>query len=245
MFDYGFKKGKQLSGHGSGEDIVIYIPHQIVIYIEQNENIPDELKLLLIFPGGEEYRYHIPVMKYWKYNTEDLVKRKLYPLIALQVFKLRYKLEGIKRRKGGTEEQLKKVILEAKEVVMEVGAESRRLQQEGLITADDLHSILRATNSLFTYLNNRYTNIEQLNKEVQTMIKSFYDPAVEERGIEKGREEMKATIHSFLSGLNDYTAYQNHLTNQLDEVKNLSQLRELILVSAGVKNVEEFMQLLA
>ena len=191
MFEYGFGKGKELaelSGDTAGDEVVIHIPNQIVIYIEQNENIPDELKLLLVFPGGESYRYHIPVMKYWEYSTEELINRRLYPLIALQVFKLRHKLEQIKRRSGDTEEQLKSVILEAKDVAIAVATEERRLNQEGIITTDDLHSILKATNSLFMYLNKRYANIDQLNEEVQTMIKSLYDPEVEKRGIEKGIE---------------------------------------------------------
>ncbi len=31
MFEYGFKKGKELSKYVAGEEIVIYIPNQIVI----------------------------------------------------------------------------------------------------------------------------------------------------------------------------------------------------------------------
>ncbi len=86
------------------------------------------------------------------------------------------------------------------------------------------------------------------------MIKSLYDPAVEERGIEKGRdegrdegiekgrEEMRGTIHCLLSGSQDYVVYEEVLSEALREVKELSMLSGLILVSSRVKNVEEFIQ---
>lgn len=178
-----------MAGDETEDETVIYIPKQLVIYIEQNRNIKDELRLRIIFPDKKEVKYIVPVMKYWEYGIKELLEKKLYPLLPLQVFKLRHKLEQLKRRKSGTEEHLKEAILEAKEAVRKVGAESRRLQQEGIISGEDLHSILKAANSLFNYLNSRYTNIDQLNKEVQTMIKSFYDPAVKEEGIEEGIEK--------------------------------------------------------
>ena len=40
--------------------------------------------------------------------------------------------------------------------------------------------------NLFEYLNTKYGEDEKLNEEVRNMTKTLYDPAVEQRGIEKG-----------------------------------------------------------
>ncbi|MBU3216747.1 hypothetical protein KPL54_16665 [Clostridium estertheticum] len=49
--------------------------------------------------------------------------------------------------------------------------------------------MLLAVANLFEYLNTKYGEDVKLNEEVRSMTKTLYDPAVEQKGIEKGREE--------------------------------------------------------
>ena len=191
MFEYGFKKAKELAKGqvDNTEEIVLFIPKQLVIFIEQNKNIKNELKMKLIFPDGQEIKYTVPTMKYWEYSDIDIMEEKMYPLLPLQVFKLRYKMEQIKKKHGEGSFELRETIMEAKKISETISKEGSQLFNCGEIDGDDLHRILLAVANLFEYLNTRYGEDERLNEEVRAMTKTLYDPAVEQRGIEKGREE--------------------------------------------------------
>ena len=53
----------------------------------------------------------------------------------------------------------------------------------------DFHSMLLAIQNLIEYLNRNYIDDENLEKEVNIMTKSLYDPEVEKKGIKKGIEK--------------------------------------------------------
>ena len=96
MFEYVFRKGKEQerSINKGKEDIrTIYFPKQKVIFFEENKNIKDELRLRIVFPNNQEFTYTVLVMKYWEYSDEELMEKKMYPLISLQLFNLRKGLE--------------------------------------------------------------------------------------------------------------------------------------------------------
>ena len=76
----------------------LYFPKQKVIFFEENKNIEDSLKLIIVFDNDKEFLYEVDVMKYWQYNDEDLIEKKMYPLIPLQLFNLRKKLHSAKKK---------------------------------------------------------------------------------------------------------------------------------------------------
>lgn len=199
MFEYGFAKAKELKKYQSSDQTTIYIPNQLVIFIEENKGIPDEIWLKMVFPNQQEVIYSVPTLKYWQYTKEEIVAKRLYPLLPLQVFKIRVEMEKI-RRKNGNREHLQTMIEQAKEVVGEIGSEARRLYDCKTITTDDLHKILLANKNLFDYLNERYIGDKELESEVSKMTKSLIDPAVLQEGIEKGKiegivEGIEKTLH--------------------------------------------------
>lgn len=192
MLEYGISKAREIAKYeGDQEETLFYIPQQLVIFIEQNLKIKDELRLRLFFPDGQEVRYRVPVMKYWEYGKEEIIEQKLYPLLPLQVFKLRYEMEKIKSRKTHTEQELRELIWKAQQIVEKISGEAVRLFQAEEIDGEDLHKILLANAELFRYLNSRYVKDEKLNEEVLRMAKTLYDPVVEERGKIKGKREGK------------------------------------------------------
>ena len=189
MFEYGVKKAKEILRNNPEDEKVIYIPKQLVMFIEENKNIKDELKMKLIFPDNQEINYIVPVLKCWEYDDKRIIEEKMYPLLPLQVFKLRYKMESIKRNKNNNVKQLDKEILEAKEVAEIVAREGRKLYDNNEIDGEDLHKILLAIGNLFEYLNKKYGDDEKLSEEVSLMTKTLYDPVIEQKGIEKGIEK--------------------------------------------------------
>ena len=77
MFRYGFEKAEEVSNVGSQDEIRLEFPRQLVIFLEENENIKDQLAFILGLPDGQDIRYTVPVMKYWRYTAEDL-KRAIH-----------------------------------------------------------------------------------------------------------------------------------------------------------------------
>lgn len=122
MFEYGFSKAKEQARYERDDETVIYIPRQLVIFIEKNQNVKDELKLKLIFPDGEEVNYTVPTMKYWEYGIKELKEQKLYPLMPLQVFQLRYELEQVRRKESQprSREQMKQIIFKARDLAYNI-----------------------------------------------------------------------------------------------------------------------------
>ena len=192
MLEYGISKAKEIAKYeGDQEETVFYIPKQLVIFIEQNPSIKDELRLRLIFPDGQGIKYRVPVMKYWEYSKEKILEQKLYPLLPLQVFKLRYQMEKIKNRKNHTEQELREIIQKAQQIVENISNEAARLFRSEEIDGDDLHKILLANEELFRYLNSRYVNDEKLNEEVLSMTRTLYNPIVAEKAKLEGKLEGK------------------------------------------------------
>ena len=189
MFEYAFGKAKQLGRYKDNDETIIHIPKQLVIFIEQNKNIKDQLKMRLVFPDGQEVKYRVPVMKYWEYDKKRLLEEKMYPLLPLQVFKLRYKMETLKKRGEAGKSELKKTVYEAKQVAENIAREGKTLYDNREIDGEDLHKILLAIANLFEYLNKTYGDNEKLEEEVFVMTKTLYDPIIEENAIRKGRLE--------------------------------------------------------
>src|SRR5665648_703982 len=190
MLEYGISKAKEIAQCvGDNKETVFYIPKQLVIFIEQNLSIKDELRLRLIFPDGQEVKYQVPVMKYWEYGKEEIIEQKHYPLLPLQVFKLRYQMEKIKNSKPNTEQELRELIEQAQQIVEEMANEAARLFKVEEIDGGDLHKILLANEELFRYLNSRYVNDELLNEEVLRMTRTLYDPVVAEKAKLEGKLE--------------------------------------------------------
>ena len=49
MFEYGFRKGKENADYGGDNIKRLYFPKQKVIFFEENKNIEDSLKLMIVF----------------------------------------------------------------------------------------------------------------------------------------------------------------------------------------------------
>jgi predicted GNAT family acetyltransferase len=191
MFEYGFKKGKEQAGNNDDFKI-IYFPKQKVIFFEENKNIRDIIKLRIVLPDDQSFIYSVPVMKYWEYTDKELLENKMYPLLPLQLFKLRKELEHARRKND-----IKKInglSIKAKEIASIIANESKALFEKDEIVGEDFHKMLLAIQNLIEYLNRNYFNDEKIEEEVITMTKTLYDPEVEKKGIEKGEKKKAIEI---------------------------------------------------
>lgn len=200
MFEYGFKKGKeQLKNSKKFKEEIktIYFPKQKVIFFEENKSIKNQLKLKIIFPDEQEIIYTVDVIKYWEYTDKELKEKKMYPLMPLQLFNLRKELE--KAHNKNDLKKIKELSKKAKNLAEKLAKESAKLFEEDEILGEDFHKMLLAIQNLIEYLNRNYMKDENIENEVNKMTKTLYDPEVEKRGIEKGREEgIKSAIEKLL-----------------------------------------------
>ena len=63
MFEDGFRKGKENADYGGDNIKRLYFPKQKVIFFEENKNIEDSLKLMIVFGDEKEFLYEVDVMK--------------------------------------------------------------------------------------------------------------------------------------------------------------------------------------
>jgi len=102
----------------------------------------------------------------------------------LQIFLLRDKLKKFGKEKNSEEKQ--KVIQEIKDLTEKIISEVKKLGDENKIIKDDADRIITALNKLIKYLNKKYNFDENLNREVDNVIKSVFTTLKEE-----GQEESK------------------------------------------------------
>lgn len=67
MVRYGYLIGTARSEINNNDIRVTTIPHQVVIYLEENSRISDEMTVRIVLPTGSELDYIVPVFKLFQY----------------------------------------------------------------------------------------------------------------------------------------------------------------------------------
>ncbi|GHV11598.1 hypothetical protein FACS1894219_03000 [Clostridia bacterium] len=174
VLQYDFTKATKDQWLSDEGKIILYMPQSLVIHIEESDTIPESYDTVIVFADGERKEYKIPILKYWLLRDQDLIDKKLYPLLPLQVYMLRSKLDKLAR--NGTKEARLAAILEAKDVVKRVAEEAVSLRDSGELPDEDFRKVIDMAGNLFDHLNNRYDKEHNLTTEVHDMLWSVNDP---------------------------------------------------------------------
>ena len=200
MFRYGFEKAIELAGSKDADPpIILEFPRQLVIFLEENEEIPYILTMERRMPNGEVISYTVPVMKYWRYTAEELKAQKMYALLPLQAFKSRKKIDSI--YKSHKPDSVKsRLITEQfgllKETIQHTVSILGELHDQQEIRTGDLERILRVLQNINDYLYQRYGEYQTIEEEVHHMVKTLYDPLVKQEGIKEGKLELAKSLIS-------------------------------------------------
>lgn len=243
MFEYGFKKSKENSITDKENKVkTVYFPRQKVIFFEENSNIGDFLNLKIVFPDDQEVLYKVEVLKYWEFSDEELIKKKMYPLIPLQLFSLRKELE--KAQKKNDIDKIKALSSIAKNLATKLANELRDLFKTNEILGEDFHKMLLAIQNLIEYLNRNYFNDDRIEKEVTTMTKTLYDPEVEQKGIEKGREEgiLISKRDDIIENLNELGTVSESIIAMINNQNDVFILKKWLKFVMKSETVEEFIK---
>ncbi|MGL5676988.1 MAG: hypothetical protein ACRDDX_11280 [Cellulosilyticaceae bacterium] len=185
MFEYAFYIAKQDAKVQEDGVMTLHIPNQAVIFIEENKEIRDQ-KVRIIFPNGKEMLYDIETIRFWEYTLPTLREKKMYNLLPLVIFRHRKVLERVANNTPKLLEEKESI----REDISRLSEEIKRMTVEHELEKDeDIHKIALAIANLTEYLNSKYIKDEDFDKEVIRVTKTLYDPLVEQRGREEGREE--------------------------------------------------------
>jgi hypothetical protein len=147
-------------------EIVIILPKSLVIHVEEHSSIPDSYRVKIVYADGDNKVYKAPVLKYWKYSSTDLIENHLYPLLPLQLFLLRPKLDQFLKQPGNSGSvEMRRVMLQIENVAEKLADEAVVLRENGKLNGGDFESIMIAIDYLFNYLNERYDVNERLSEE--------------------------------------------------------------------------------
>ena len=184
MFDYGYRKAFS----EQKDENVICFPKQVVLYLEEGKGVPDELKLKLIFPltdrGEQEVIYKVIVKKVWEISEEEKLKRGLYSLLPLELFKLRKKAEAIKT---ASEDEISQLSKQIKDDTMKIINKAIELSDEKKLTEEDYEKITQAVVYLIEYFSENYADLK-LSKEVSEVSEYIHTRGKNE-GIREGKIE--------------------------------------------------------
>ncbi|KZL88475.1 hypothetical protein [Clostridium magnum] len=156
--------------------------------------IPDNIYLEIGIPKQNTVTYTCKVLKYYTYNIDTLQKENMYLLLPLQIFKLRKKMYQISSSSLPIEKKKSKMIAVYNQlkIIIEDTLKAIDLSyNDNKITLEDYDEMTSAIENINSYFLGMYGKYTDFDEEVKETVKSFYDPKVEERGIQKGIQKGK------------------------------------------------------
>jgi len=198
VFRYSFERAVKLADYSkSKECIKLKMPEPYIILIEEEEGVKDRIKLEIEFSKNAGFTYEIKILRYWTYGLEQLYKENMYLLYPLQIFKLRKNMKEISssnRSQEIKESQMLQLYEELKGLIEKTLQAIDKAYEDGKIDINDYDTMNTVIENLNSYFLNMYGKYRDLDKEVSDMVKSFYDPKVEEKGKEEGKIEGKKLV---------------------------------------------------
>lgn len=147
VIDYGF----QYALANSDDEINLRFPEPMVIYLSNENNIPEESVIYLDFGTQGKFEYRVKNFVYLKHDTVELNQRKLVILIPFQLLHLKEIIHKKPTRENflKLQELIQHDILESVEANLKVGN----------ITLEDANQLRELTRQLYDHLYVHYYEI--------------------------------------------------------------------------------------
>ncbi|KOA21562.1 hypothetical protein CLHOM_00210 [Clostridium homopropionicum DSM 5847] len=200
VFRYSFERAVKLADYSNAkESIKLKMPEPYIILIGEIEGVNDTIKLEMEFGKGVLFDYDIKVLKYWTYDLKKLYEQNMYLLYPLQIFKLRKRMSEVSSSKRADEIKKSDMFQLYEEMLVLLKNTLKAIDkayEDGKIEIadyDEMNIIIENLNSYFINMYGKYRNFDL---EVESMVKSFYDPRIEEKGREKEKFDI---VHNMLA----------------------------------------------
>jgi hypothetical protein len=156
IFQYIMNEGRS-RGRDTGDHVIrIKLPQARVIYWEPTAATPERESIVFMFPGGEEYRYEVPSVKFSEYTVKGLEDEGLGLLLPFCVMKYRREAE---RAESG--EERRRLAASVESLVEEVVGAAERSVERGSMGAADAGNVVLFTRILWEELYQSYTEFKE------------------------------------------------------------------------------------
>lgn len=193
VFRYSFERAVKLADYSNAkESIKLKMPEPYIILIEETDGVNDTIKLEMEFGKGVIFNYDIKVLKYWTYDIKKLYEKNVYLLYPLQIFKLRKRMNEVSISNKAEEVKKSEMFKLYEEMIILLKNTLTAIDkayEDGKIEIGDYNEMNIVIENLSSYFINMYGKYRDFDLEVESMVKSFYDPRVEERGMARGMEK--------------------------------------------------------
>lgn len=190
MVEYGLSKIRETkAANNISDDIILEFPMPLVIQVEQNDNSQDEINAFIKISGSPDtLNFKIPVINMWKYELDDVIRRKWYLLIPYCLMKYR------KLLKPGqvTSNQKDKFTAEMKNIMEKV----HELYRDNKISSTFYPPLMKMIILISNHINEKFIHDNEIRKEL-TKMNSSLNPLGSttiqkylDQGVNKGKKEV-------------------------------------------------------
>lgn len=139
-------------GEVTEETLTVTFPHTAVLYLRAYEKTPDQMKYVIVTPGGT-VSYDVPVMKVQTYTLADLFDKRLLFLIPFYIFSHEKRFAKYNRN----ERELEKLKQEYQEIVSGLD----ELERREVIGAFDRRTIIEISSDVLREITKKYENVQK------------------------------------------------------------------------------------
>lgn len=139
-------------GEVTKETLTVTFPNTAVLYLRSYKNTPDQMKYVVITPGGT-VQYNVPVMKIQEYSLGDIFEKRLLLLIPFYIFSYEKSFQEYNNNK----QKLKELETEYQYILIKLD----KLEQKGIIGAFDKRTIIELSNDVIKELTKKYKNVQK------------------------------------------------------------------------------------
>ncbi len=139
-------------GEVTEETLTVTFPHTAVLYLRAYEKTPDQMKYVIVTPGGT-VSYDVPVMMVQTYTLADLFDKRLLFLIPFYIFSHEKRFAKYNRN----ERELEKLKQEYQEIVSGLD----ELERREVIGAFDRRTIIEISSDVLREITKKYENVQK------------------------------------------------------------------------------------
>lgn len=243
IFQYGF--GHAVKNRKDGT-MVLKFPRPVVIYLYEDEGVPDELELTVEFEGQGTFHYRVPAVKYQQIDGEELNRRKMIVLVPFQLLRLRRAIE--KKRTPETMEALKNLIFHDIIKVISDNVEA------GNIGRVDGQKLAQMTKRLYDHIYGGYAEMEEygiddimeeyliLDADIQEQRHKEELEGVKER-MQREKEELQQEKEELQQEKEELQQEKEELQQEKEELQQekqtLQEMQELNLWLLSQERIED------
>lgn len=148
-----------MSQDSSSGEIIIRFPHSVVLYPDQNSNLPNKLQCRIIFQDESEHIYQVPTIRIQSYSLDEIRKKRLYLFIPYLLLRLKPRIKS--RKHPFSQKELTTLVDEIIVILQDALTNGYLTGQE---CSDYINLFLHASEHIFYHYPNYHKEVQRMTK---------------------------------------------------------------------------------